>query len=130
MKPHKVSTIHGVADVVRRYLETMTAHDWDGFAACLTDDVVRTGPFGDTYVSKPEYVSFLSGLMPTLPGYSMEVARITYSADGHSAVAELSETVDVDGAPKLTPEALVFDLSDDGLISRVRVYIQELTWGR
>lgn len=118
-----------MADVVRRYLETMTAHDWDGFAACLTDDVVRTGPYGDTYASKPEYVAFLSRLMPTLPGYSMDVGRITYSADGRSAVAELSETVEVDGVAKLTPEALVFDLSEDGgLISRIRIYIQELSW--
>jgi ketosteroid isomerase-like protein len=117
-------------DVVRRYLHTMTAHDWDGFAACLSDDVVRTGPYGDTYASKPVYVEFLAALMPKLPGYSMEVGRITYSADGRSAVAELSETVEVDGAPKLTPEALVFEINGDGLINRIRIYIQDLSWGQ
>jgi ketosteroid isomerase-like protein len=115
-----------VNDVVRRYLETLTAQDWDGFAACLTDDVVRVGPYGDTYVTKPVYVSFLSDLMPTLAGYSMDVGRVTYSADARSAVAELSETVEVDGTPKLTPEALVFDITADGLIERIRIYIQDV----
>jgi ketosteroid isomerase-like protein len=119
-----------VDDVVRRYLDTMIAGDWDGCAACLADDVVRTGPYGDTYASKPVYVSFLSGLMPKLAGYSMDVSRIRYSADGRSAVAELSETVEVEGAPKLTPEALVFDITADGLIGRIRIYIQELSWGQ
>jgi ketosteroid isomerase-like protein len=115
-----------VTDVVHRYLETLTAHDWDAFAACLADDVVRVGPYGDTYATKPVYVSFLSSLMPTLRGYSMDVGRVTYSADGRRAVAELSETVVVDGAPKLTPEALVFDIGADGLIERIRIYIQDL----
>ena len=43
-----------------------------------------------------------------------------------SAVAELTETVEVNGAPKVTPEALVFELTDDGLIGRVRIYNQDL----
>ena len=118
-----------MAGIVERYLHTLTAHDWQGFAACLADDVVRTGPYGDTYATKPVYVAYLEELMPTLRGYSMEVGRIRYSADGRSAVAELSETVEIDGTPKLTPEALVFDLTPEGLISRIRIYIQELSWG-
>jgi hypothetical protein len=50
--------------VVERYLAAMTAHEWDAMGACLDDDVVRTGPYGDTYASKRVYVDFLSGLMP------------------------------------------------------------------
>jgi ketosteroid isomerase-like protein len=115
-----------VTDVVRRYLQAITDHDWETLAGCLADDVVRTGPYGDTYSSKPQYVSFLSELMPRLPGYAMDVAAVTYSADGRIAVAELTETVEVNGAPKVTPEALVFELTDDGLIGRVRIYIQDL----
>jgi ketosteroid isomerase-like protein len=116
----------GDGGVVGRYLRAMIAHQWDAMAACLADDVVRTGPYGDTYASRPEYVAFLSDLMPKLPGYSMDVAQIVYTADGRTAVAELSETVEVAGTPKLTPEALVFDLTTDGLIGRIRIYIQEL----
>ncbi len=72
--------------------------DWDTFAGCLADDgFTRVGPFGDVKPTKAEYVAFLSDLMPTLPGYSMDVTRVTYA--GSLAFAELSETVEVDGTP-------------------------------
>jgi len=67
--------------------------------------------------------------MPKLPGYEMRVDRVTYSADGRTAVVELSETVEVDGRPHRTPEALVFDLDDagdDARIRRIQVFIQAL----
>ena len=115
-----------MSDVVERYLDTLTRHDWNGLAACLAADFSRTGPYGDTYPSKDEYLAFISALMPTLRGYAMDVARVTYSADGRSATAELSETVELRGASTVTPEALVFDLTGDGLITRVRIYIQEI----
>jgi ketosteroid isomerase-like protein len=109
-------------DVVERYLDRLVAHDWDGMAACLTPDVVRVGPFGDTYTPRDRYVAFLAELMPHLMNYSMKVARVIYG-DG-VAVAELSETLDVDGAPLETPEALVFDVNDTGRIAHIAVYIQ------
>jgi ketosteroid isomerase-like protein len=114
--------------IVERYLEAIMGHDWDAFAATLADDgFSRTGPYGDTYPTKAEYVAFISELMPTLPGYEMRVDRVTYSRDGTIAVAELSETVEVDGKPLLTPEALVFDLAPDGRIRRIQIFIQTLT---
>jgi ketosteroid isomerase-like protein len=109
-------------DVVEQYLDRLVAHDWDGMAACLTPDVVRVGPFGDTYTPRDRYVAFLAELMPQLTNYSMKVARVIYG-DG-VAVAELSETLDVDGAPLETPEALVFDLDDAGRIAHIAIYIQ------
>lgn len=115
-----------MSGIVERYLDTLTRHDWNGLAACLAADFSRTGPYGDTYPSKDEYLAFISALMPTLRGYAMDVARVTYSADGRSATAELSETVELRGASTVTPEALVFDLTGDGLITRVRIYIQEI----
>ena len=108
--------------IVERYLEAVVAHDWGSLEGCLAEDVVRVGPFGDTYSPRGPYVAFLAGLMPTLPGYSMRVDRVTYA--GRRAFAELSETVEVDGAPLETPEALVFDLDEEGLISRIGIYIQ------
>ena len=96
----------------------MVAHDWDGMAACVTDDLVRTGPFCDTYNGKDEYVAFISGLMPTLPEYAMKLDRVVY-ADG-VAMSELTESV---GGTD-TPESLVFDLADDGRIARISIYIQ------
>jgi len=111
-------------ELVERYLDRIVAHDWDAMSECLADDVVRTGPFGDTYSGKRDYVEFLSGLMPSLEGYSMRVDRIV--ADSAFAVAELSETVELGGVPVETPEALVFDMDDDGRIARISIYIRRL----
>lgn len=117
-----------MAGVVERYLHAITGHDWDAFAACLTDDgFERVGPWGDAYRAKDEYVAFISDLMPKLPGYEMRVDRVTYSADERLAVVELSETIEVDGRPHVTPEALVFDLDGDrehGRIRRIQIFIQ------
>jgi hypothetical protein len=104
--------------VVERFLDRMVAHDWDGMAACVTDDVERTGPFCDVYRGKAEYVAFISKLMPSLAGYAMKVDRVVYT--GRVAVAELTESVD--GTD--TPEALVFDLDDDDRIARISIYIR------
>ena len=111
-------------DVVERFLSCMTAHDWHGLRACVTDDVVRVGPYGDTYRGRDDYVAFVSKLLPTLAGYEMKVDRVVYSADGRVGTAELSETVELDGRVVVTPESLVFDVGDDGRIAHVAVYIQ------
>jgi ketosteroid isomerase-like protein len=109
--------------VVERFLAAMVAHDWEAMGRCLTDDVVRVGPYLDTYRGRDEYVAFLALLLPSLPGYSMAVDRIV--AAGSVVTAQLAETVDdPDGKPLRTPEALVFDLADDGRIARIEVFIQ------
>ncbi|HLI72924.1 MAG TPA: nuclear transport factor 2 family protein [Acidimicrobiales bacterium] len=108
--------------VVERYLDRIVARDWDAVATCLAEDVVRVGPFGDLYTPRAPYLAFLSELMPSLEGYSMHVERI-FGTD-RLVVAELSETVSLDGTPVETPESLVFDLDDDGLISHISIYIQ------
>lgn len=108
--------------VVERYLAAVAGQDWETFAATMTEDVVRIGPFGDVYTGRDVYLEFLSALMPMLAGYSMDVARVTYVDDGSRAVAELSETVEVEGAPLVTPEVLLFDLSSDGLVKRVEIF--------
>ena len=38
--------------------------------------------------------------------------------------AELTETVQVDGKPMVTPEVLVFELTEDSRIARVEIFIQ------
>jgi ketosteroid isomerase-like protein len=113
-----------VTTIVERYLERMVAHDFEAMAACLAEDVVRVGPFGDTYTPRDPYVAMLSKLMPSLPGYAMEISRVI--VDDDVIVVELSETVEVDGAPLVTPEALVFQLDEAGLIAHISIYIQSL----
>jgi hypothetical protein len=100
----------------------MAAHDWDAMGQCLANDIVRVGPYCDTYRGRDDYVAFISALLPSLPGYRMEIDRVVYAAS--SAWVELSETVDVAGAPLRTPEGLVFDLNADALIDHIAVYIQ------
>ena len=112
------------AEVVVRYLDRLVAHDWSAVSACLAEDVVRVGPFGDTYTGRDPYVAFLSQLMPALPGYAMRVDRVVSA--GPVAVAELTETVEIDGSPLDTPESLVFDLDDGGRITHIAIYIQRL----
>ena len=113
-------------DVVERFLSAMSGHDWAGMADCVTEDVRRVGPFGDVYIGKGDYVAFISGLMPTLEDYRMEVERVTYVTDQPLAFAELAETVTFDGRPVRTPEVLVYGLSAEGLICNVEIYIQSL----
>ena len=119
-----------MSGVVERSLDAIIGHDWVSLAACLADDgFVRVGPWGDEYSDKAEYVAFITDLMPKLPGYEMRVDRVTYSGDGRLAVVELSETLEIDGRPHRTPEALVFDLDGDpenGRIRRIQVFIQTL----
>ena len=111
------------ASVVERFLNAMAAHEWEAMGACLTDDVVRVGPYLDTYVGRDDYVAFLSMMLPTLPGYSLAIERIV--AAGDVVTVQLAETVDdPTGTPLRTPEALVFDLAPDGRIARIEVFIQ------
>jgi ketosteroid isomerase-like protein len=111
--------------VVERYLDRLVAHDWDAMAACLAEDVVRVGPFGDTYTPKGPYVAFLADLMPRLRGYAMRVDRVLGA--GRVVVVELTETVEFDGSPVETPEALVFELDQAEKIARIVIYIQRLS---
>ena len=111
--------------VVDRYLEGVVAHDWEAVAECLSDDVVRIGPFGDTYTPKRPYLAFLSNLMPTLRGYSMRVDRVVDA--GGVVLAELTEILELDGTPVVTPEALVFEFDRAGKIARIVIYIQRLS---
>lgn len=104
--------------IVERYLTALTGHDWTELRDCLTSDVVRRGPYDDEYRGVDAYIDFLSALMPTLPDYSMDVSRVTYTDT--RAFAELSETV---GGVR-TEEAIIFDLAEDGRIARLDVFIK------
>lgn len=112
--------------VVRRYLDGVAGQDWAAVSECLAAGVRRVGPFGDVYEGHEEYVGFLRRVMPTLAGYRMDVERVLHTAEGTAAVAELSETVELDGRSVRTPESLVFDLDDEGRIRHIAIYIQQL----
>jgi hypothetical protein len=110
------------ADVVRRYLDALAAHDWPALAATLETDVERIGPYGDVYRGRDVYAGFLETTLRALEGYELEVARLV--ATPAAVVAELGETVDTPEGRRRTDEAIVFDLSPAGLIRRVAVYLR------
>jgi len=112
-------------DVVEQYLAAVVGHDWHTLRECVTEDIVRVGPYGDRYEGRDAYVAFLAATMPALREYAMHVDRVTYLSGGR-ALAELSETVEMDGTAVRTPEALVFDLDADGRIAHIEIYIQTL----
>jgi len=113
--------------MVRQYLDAMVAHDWETLRACLTDDVERLGPYGDDYHGVDEYVPFLRATIEALEGYVMRVDRVVASRESGDAIvlAELSETVTLDGTRLETPEALVFDLAPDHRIARVQIFLRK-----
>ncbi|HMC39016.1 MAG TPA: nuclear transport factor 2 family protein [Acidimicrobiales bacterium] len=111
--------------VVQRYLRAVGNQDWETAEACLGEDVVRLGPFGDDFQGRADYIGHLRQVMPALQGYRMEIGRLVVSPDRKTVVAELAETVDLAGVPTRTEESLVFDLDGDGLISRIAIYIRQ-----
>jgi hypothetical protein len=110
--------------ITKRYLDAVAGHDWAVAEECVAPGVRRVGPFGDVYEGRDAYLAFLRDLMPTLAGYSMTIHRTVESEGGSTVVVELNETVEMDGKVIDTPECLVFDLGDDGLIAGITIYIQ------
>jgi len=108
--------------VVDRYLAALGAQDWEALAATLEPDVRRIGPYGDLYESREPYVAYLAGILRTLAGYELTVARRIVA--GEVVVVELSETIDTPAGRRRTDEVVVFDLSAAGLIRRIGVYLR------
>ena len=117
------------AQMVERYLACVAGHDWAGLTECLHEDVVRVGPFGDTYTPRGPYVAFLEQLMPTLEEYSMRVDRVLTAEAGSTVTVELTETMRFGDRMIETPEALVFDFAADGRIGHIGIFIRRLPDG-
>jgi len=107
--------------VVDRYLAALAAHDWTAVAATLAPDVFRVGPYRDEYHGRDPYATFLADTINALGGYQLDVDRVFGS--GPTVTVELRETVDDGDARLETSEAIVFD-TDDGLITKIAVYLQ------
>ncbi len=117
-------TIGPVGALAERYLHAVAQHDWPTVAACLANDVVRHGPFGDDVEGSEEYLSFLKRTMPSLPGYRMEIDQVS-ELGGRRAMVELREMIVVEGGPLETFECLVFDVGAEGLLTNISIYIRQ-----
>jgi SnoaL-like domain len=119
-----LQTTSSAAAAASRYLQAVARLDWDEVTACLAVGVLRRGPYGDDYKGTTAYVSFLQRTMPALPGYRMDIDRVSGLSD-HRAVAELRETIELEDGPLVTHECLVFDTDSDGLLEEIRIYIRQ-----
>jgi len=112
--------------VVEDWVNAYNARDFAGVAHCLSkDDFERVGPYMDVISSSAEYVAFLERVVPTLgDDYRLDIERVVYVPDAHVAYAELIEHYRHDGDVRDTPEIIVFGTGDDGLVHRMRLYLQ------
>ena len=110
--------------VLERYFEALRSHDWSSLAECLAEDVHRTGPYLDDLKGKRAYLEFLSRVIPALRNYALTVTRIR-EIGGDSAIAELTESLDVEGVAKDFPEALLFEFDAEGRIRRIDIYVKK-----
>lgn len=123
--PPRTTPAHSVAT---RYLQALARQEWDEVADCLAAEVIRHGPFGDDFEGATAYVSFLRRTMPSLPGYRMEVDRVTPLGD-RRAMVELRETITPEGGALVTHECLLFEIDAVGLLREISVYIRQAPKG-
>jgi hypothetical protein len=102
----------------------MAQMNWGGVAACLSDDVLRRGPYGDDYEGVQAYMSFLERTIPSLPGYRMDIDRIS-AIDDQRAMAEIRETIDLEDGPLVTYESIVLDVDPQGRLKEICIYIRQ-----
>src|ERR1700728_2314649 len=84
--------------LVEVYLLAVAGQDWESVERCLAPSLVRQGPFGDDFEGTGDYMEFLRRTMPSLPGYRMDIERVTEADEGWVFV-ELRETIEVEGVP-------------------------------
>jgi hypothetical protein len=112
--------------VVEDFVSSYNARDWKRLASCFNaDDFERIGPYVDVIASSSEYVAFLERVVPTMgDDYRLEIDRVVYVPEERTAFAQLIEHYEHDGEVRDTPEIIVMGLDDDGLIRRMRLYLQ------
>ena len=117
-----MTTADDAVAIAARFFDRMGHFDWEAMGACVAEDVERVGPYRDQKAGRADYQQFLAATIEALDGYRLDVQRIW--SDGTHVVAQLSETLTMEGRPRRTDEAIVLDIGPDGLIARVEVYLQ------
>jgi hypothetical protein len=111
---------------VQRMFEHLAAYDWEAFRALLSPNVERIGPFGERLVGRDAYVELMAGdwrdASDPRPRTTWDLHRVAYSADRRSAFARVTAHVSQDDRDLQIDQTLVYDLDEDGLISRIEVF--------
>jgi len=109
--------------LAERYLRAVAAQDWATVESVLAPDVIRLGPYGDDFDHRDPYLGYLQRTMPALPGYRLDIDRVTEGGGGRVFV-ELRETVEIDGVPLVTHECLAFEVAH-GVVARLAIYLRQ-----
>jgi ketosteroid isomerase-like protein len=81
-------------EAFERGTDTFNAHDLDGFAAVLADDVTFRGPGGVSGQGKPACVEFYGGWLSAFPDGGVEVHDVYFVDDIAVEVGTFSGTHD------------------------------------
>jgi predicted SnoaL-like aldol condensation-catalyzing enzyme len=110
---------------VDRYFAAMERHDWEELRGCLSDSFSRVGPYEEHAWSTPDdYLAFLRDLLPTLKDQRVEVTEAF--EEGPLVQVNVTETIEVHGAPHTVRVAGTFRVDQHGLIEHVEVFVRRL----
>src|SRR5271156_4007470 len=127
--PGYMSGNMGSKDVVAEFWEGIRLRDWARSMAVLGEEFTRVGMRHngpDTITGRQNYQAFLEHIVPTFDYWHMEATRITWAADGRSAVAECVETIQPtpDEARLVLDELVETTLDDSGQIKKIDLYFK------
>jgi hypothetical protein len=116
-------------DVVAEFWEGIRVRNWAQSMSVIGDKFERVGMRhggSDTIVGRENYQAFLEHIVPTFTKWHMEATRITWSADGNSAVAECVETIQPtpDEDVLIMHELVEATIGEDGRISKLDLYFK------
>ena len=116
-------------DVVAIFWEGIRTRNWEACVEVLGADFKRIGMRHggpDTISGRDNYKAFLEHVVPTFTQWYMEAKRITWAADGRSAVAECVETIQPTSAAEVLVmhELVEATIDDHGLIGRLDLYFK------
>ncbi|MFZ0718100.1 nuclear transport factor 2 family protein [Mycobacterium sp.] len=116
-------------DVVAEFWEGIRVRNWAQSMSVIGDKFERVGMRHggpDTIVGRANYQAFLEHIVPTFTKWHMEATRITWSADGNSAVAECVETIQPtpDEDVLIMHELVDATIGEDGRISKLDLYFK------
>lgn len=111
---------------ISEYFDAMARRDWSAIRACLSENFQRRGPYEDHAWDDPDsYIAFLTALLPGLQGQKVEITD--WLVEGSRVHVNVTETIQVDGAPHTVRCAATFDLDQGGRIERNEVFVRRLT---
>ena len=111
--------------MAERYLRAVAGQDWATVERVPgPDGRCATGPSATTSRGSSDYMGFLRRTMPSLPGYRIDIDRVTELGGGRVLV-ELRETVEIDGRAGASPTSASCSPWRRRPVARVSIYLRQ-----